>query len=235
LLPCLAHRRLSAMFCAATRPHLLSAHRSAPIAPRWSRSSGCKNAHRGVARSCRAASRPTRSQVLIASGENSGCTTKARRTPLLSEGSQSEDPPETVTIQSNQMVPCSQLQAATDTIGPLIDAANRAFADNPLTPRDLIWPFSAWRGSRIHSAFAAQARSFGPLYSAEVTYKNGVLVPYATKGGVRADAVVGPLNAPLYVVELKSGLSYPTPAETANYMANLPPGTGVCAIAEALD
>jgi hypothetical protein len=74
------------MFCAATRPRLLSAHRSAPIAPRWSRLSGCKNAHRDLAGSYSAASGPTRSQVSIASGENSRCCTKARRTPLLPQG-----------------------------------------------------------------------------------------------------------------------------------------------------
>ena len=83
------------MLSAATRSRLLSTHRWVPIAPRWSRPPERKNAHRGLAGSCRAASRPTRSQVSIASGENSRCCTKARRTPLLPQGNR---PPE---------VPCS--------------------------------------------------------------------------------------------------------------------------------
>jgi hypothetical protein len=84
--PCLAPRRLSAMFCATTRPRLLSTHPSAPIAPRWSRLPKRKNAHRGLATSAKPASAPTHSQVSIASGENSRCCTKARRTPLLPQG-----------------------------------------------------------------------------------------------------------------------------------------------------
>jgi hypothetical protein len=76
------------MFCAATRPHLLSTHLSAPIAPRWSRPSGCKNAHRGPSGLSRSASAPTRSQLLIASGKNTRCSTIAPRTPLLPQGNQ---------------------------------------------------------------------------------------------------------------------------------------------------
>jgi hypothetical protein len=80
------------MFCTATRLRLPSTHLPAPIAPRWSRLSECKNAHRGLSASCRAASRPTRSQVSIASGENSRRCTKARRTPLLPQGNQWHPP-----------------------------------------------------------------------------------------------------------------------------------------------
>ena len=76
------------MLCTATRPRPLSTHLSAPIAPRWSRLPKRKDAHRGLAGSCRAASRPTPSQVLKVSGENAGCVTKARRTPLLPQGNQ---------------------------------------------------------------------------------------------------------------------------------------------------
>jgi hypothetical protein len=90
LLPRLAPRRLSFMLSAATRSRLLSTHRWVPIAPRWSRPPERKNAHRDLAGSCRAASRPTRSQVSIASGENSRCCTKSRRTPLLPQGNQSD-------------------------------------------------------------------------------------------------------------------------------------------------
>ena len=86
LLPWLAPSGLSVMLCTATRPRLLSTHVSAPIAPQWSPPSECKNTHRGLSGLCRGASVPTRSQVSIASGENSRCCTISRRTPLLPQG-----------------------------------------------------------------------------------------------------------------------------------------------------
>ena len=76
------------MSCTATRLRLLSTHLPAPIAPQGPPPSECKNAHRGLSGLCRSASAPTRSQVSIASGENSRCCTKARRTPLLPQGDQ---------------------------------------------------------------------------------------------------------------------------------------------------
>jgi hypothetical protein len=219
------------MFCAATRPHLLSTHLSAPIAPRWSRPSGCKNAHRGPSGLCRSASAPTRSQLLIASGKNTRCRTIAPRTPLLPQGNL--DQLATVTVAANRMVPCDQLQGANNTIQPLLDAANKAYSQYPLRPIDMVWPMSALRGTRIHSFFASEVTGLGPPYSAEVSYLGGVPVPYGTPGSVRADAIVGPINAPLYAVELKSGAALPTASETAAYNANLPPGTGTCSIVEA--
>jgi hypothetical protein len=84
LLPCPAHRRLATMLCAPClpRPRTL-----APTAPRWSRPSGCKNAHRGLAVSCRTTSAATRSQAPSASGKTLRCVRTARRTPLLPQGS----------------------------------------------------------------------------------------------------------------------------------------------------
>jgi hypothetical protein len=96
----------------------------------------------------------------------------------------------------------------------------------------MIWPMSALRGIRIHSYFAGEVTGLGPPYSAEVSYLNGFPVPYGTPGSVRADAVVGPVNAPSYAVELKSGFAVPSTSETAAYRANLPPGTGLCSIVE---
>lgn len=91
------------------------------------------------------------------------------------------------------------------------------------------------RGTYIHTYFAGEVTALGAPYNVEVSYLRGVQVPYGARGSVRVDAVVGPIAAPLYVVELKSGFSYPTPSETAAYNANLPAGTGgVCAIAEGL-
>lgn len=131
------------------------------------------------------------------------------------------------------MLPCDQVNGANNTIQPLLDAATKAYNAYPLRPIDLIWPFSVLRGTYVHSYFAAEVTALGSPYSADVSYKNGMQVPYGTAGSIRADAVVGPIGAPLYAGELKSGFAYPTASETAAYNANLPPGTPVCAIVEA--
>lgn len=75
----------------------LDAHRFTRGARRWSRLPGRKNAHRGLSVLSKPASRPTRSQVPIASGENSPCVTIPRRTPLLQQGSL-----ETVTVTAHR-------------------------------------------------------------------------------------------------------------------------------------
>jgi hypothetical protein len=111
-------------------------------------------------------------------------------------------------------------------------AANAAYANNPLRPYHMIFPFSALRGMSIHSEFAGSLKLTGGLYSAEVSYKNGLVVSYGTFGSVRADGVYGPARSPDYVVELKSGLSVPMPSEIDAYRRNLPAGTKVCAIVE---
>jgi hypothetical protein len=139
----------------------------------------------------------------------------------------------TVTVKTNRMVPCDQLNGANDTIKPLLEAADKAYKEFPLRPIDLVWPLSALRGNRIHSFFAGEVTGLGPPYSAEVSYLSGAQVPYGTRGSVRADAVVGAVSAPLYAVELKSGGALPSASETAAYHANLPPGTGLCSIVEA--
>jgi hypothetical protein len=108
------------MLSAATRSRLLSTHPWVPIAPRWSRPPERKNAHRGLARSCRAASRPTRSQASIASGENSRCCTKARRTPLLPQGDQSatgDDQLEQVVVNAPRTVVPNQNYGPADLTG----------------------------------------------------------------------------------------------------------------------
>jgi hypothetical protein len=127
LLPRLAPRRLSVMLSAATRSRLLSTHRWVPIAPRWSRPPERKNAHRGLAGSCRAASRPTRPQVLIASGENSRRCTKAPRTPLLPQGNQNQDQLETVTVTAKQCTPASSNESFGDQVADAIVGFGDAF------------------------------------------------------------------------------------------------------------
>ena len=66
---------------------------TAPIAPRRSRPSWRKNAHRGLAARCRAASGKSRSQARAASEKNCRSPTTARRTHLLPQTNQ---PPKTL-------------------------------------------------------------------------------------------------------------------------------------------
>jgi RHS repeat-associated protein len=143
---------------------------------------------------------------------------------------------ETVQVTAKRMIPCDQLKGASGTIEPLLYAANQAYSKFPLHPYQRVWPFSAWRGGNIHWFFGMVVSGYGPPYTAAdlVSYKNGVIVPYGTPGSVRPDATVGPLPQPWYVVELKSGFTPPSPLEIANYNANLPTGTPVCAIVEGI-
>jgi RHS repeat-associated protein len=116
-----------------------------------------------------------------------------------------------------------------------IDAANTAYASNPASIATMVVPPLGWlRGIRIHAEFAAIVERAGPKFQAEVSYKNGVPVPYGTPGSVRADGIYGPVASPLYAVELKSGLAVPTPQEIAAYRAHLPPGTALFGIVEML-
>lgn len=97
------------MLCTARYPSLQRTRPSAPIAPRWSRPSGCKNAHRGLAAFRRPASAPTRSQAPSASRKNVRCVRTARRTPLLSQGNQ---PTSEVTVTAQRPNPYSLLTCA---------------------------------------------------------------------------------------------------------------------------
>jgi hypothetical protein len=112
------------------------------------------------------------------------------------------------------------------------EAADRAYKANPMLAGDLVPPPSWIRGIRIHIDFAAEVRALGPGFAAEVSYKNGVPVPYGTKGSIRADAVYGPITHPVFAVELKSGLATVTNAEANAYYANLPWGTRLVPIVE---
>ena len=111
------------------------------------------------------------------------------------------------------------------------DAANEVdAADNYCTGRCkyLPWLKPMRRGQAIHSAFANKVRALGVSYDAEISYKNGVLVPYSTPGSVRADATYGDINRPQFVVELKTGrFNYMSRGEARAYLENLPRGTPV--------
>jgi len=62
-------------------------------------------------------------------------------------------------------------------------------------------------GTLKHSEFAKQVKGLNnPLLQAEVTYKNGQLVPYGTKGGVRLDVVEYNVDGTIKAVyDLKTG------------------------------
>ena len=72
----------------------------APIAPRWSRPSGRKNAHRGLAVCRRPASGKPCSQALVASGKNRRSPTTARRAHLLPQGNPTKKSPVCQALQS---------------------------------------------------------------------------------------------------------------------------------------
>jgi len=65
----------------------------------------------------------------------------------------------------------------------------------------------------------------GPNYSAEVSYLRGRVVSSGTPGSVRADAIVGPTQHPLFAIELKTGGAYISRDDYNKYQSNLPPGT----------
>jgi hypothetical protein len=81
-------------------------------------------------------------------------------------------------------------------------------------------------GTAIHSQFASLIAQEGVTgVSTEISYKGGRVVRYGTAGSVRADVVEGDVNNPTAIYDLKTGNTGLTPAEVANYRANLPVGS----------
>lgn len=92
----------------------------------------------------------------------------------------------------------------------------------------LPWLKTMIRGIAIHKVFAEKVRAADVSYDVEVSYKNGVIVPYGTLGSVRADAIYGDISRPQFVVELKTGrFNYMSRGEARAYLENLPRGTFV--------
>jgi len=111
-------------------------------------------------------------------------------------------------------------------------AAENAISANSYNSTSRIFPFSVWRGTSIHWAFAAEVNTMGNLYNAEVSYKDGIYVKHGTRGSVRADGVYGSVDSPLYVVELKTGAANLSKTEIKSYYEHLPKGTILCGILE---
>ncbi len=80
-------------------------------------------------------------------------------------------------------------------------------------------------GTRVHSAFGSEINAVGRSdLSSEVSYLNGRVVPYATRGSVRLDVVEGSLNSPTAIYDLKTGSASLSPDRIAQIRANLPAG-----------
>jgi hypothetical protein len=110
----------------------------------------------------------------------------------------------------------------------VLDAAEAAANEFPLINSLLGKSIPFLRGIFIHNAFATNIRALGlPEFNAEISYKNGIVVPYGTNGSVRADAVEGPISRPRVVYELKTGGAYVSLYEYNNYKQNLPQGTSL--------
>ncbi|WP_260477038.1 RHS repeat-associated core domain-containing protein, partial [Stenotrophomonas sp. 278] len=85
------------------------------------------------------------------------------------------------------------------------------------------------RGTLIHSELKRLVDQNCPTseYATEVSYKDGVVVPYGTAGSSRADVVFGPVNAPTAVYDLKTGWGYISIGQFDAYGQNLPPDTPI--------
>ncbi|MCZ7627613.1 MAG: hypothetical protein M5U19_00210 [Microthrixaceae bacterium] len=83
----------------------------------------------------------------------------------------------------------------------------------------------AVHGTHVHSSFADELAALGrtDVFS-EISYLNGRVVPYGTKGSVRLDAVVGSPGAPSAIYDLKTGSAALTSSRIAQIRSHLPPG-----------
>jgi hypothetical protein len=74
-------------------------------------------------------------------------------------------------------------------------------------------------GTKVHSEFS-KINVEGT--TSEVSYKNGQVVPYGTKGSVRVDKVAGDINKPSAIYDLKTGGAKVTTKDVAKYMLHVP-------------
>ena len=100
----------------AAAPSGLDDRPSAAVAPRRSRPSGRKNAHRGLAACRRAASGKSRSQALIASGKTPRSPTTARRSHLLQQSNPAQTDYPTVIVPGLSVTVSSTTIQDTSTI-----------------------------------------------------------------------------------------------------------------------
>jgi RHS repeat-associated protein len=83
-------------------------------------------------------------------------------------------------------------------------------------------------GTRAHTEFANIIKSWGdPNFRTEVTYFMGKVKPYGYPGGIRVDVVLGDLDSPRAVFDLKTGSGELTPARIQQIQQHLPGGQSV--------
>lgn len=77
----------------------------------------------------------------------------------------------------------------------------------------------AVHGTKVHTEFS-KAKIEGT--TPEVSYKNGQVVPYGTEGSKRVDRVVGNINNPKAIYDLKTGNAKVTPRNVTQYQQHVP-------------
>ncbi|MCL6475222.1 MAG: RHS repeat-associated core domain-containing protein [Firmicutes bacterium] len=83
----------------------------------------------------------------------------------------------------------------------------------------------AAHGTRVHTEFAKQVQQISRgRIRAEVSYRNGVVVPRGSRGSVRVDAVRGRLDKPKEIWDLKTGGAQLTPKRIEQIRRHLPKG-----------
>jgi RHS repeat-associated protein len=83
-------------------------------------------------------------------------------------------------------------------------------------------------GTEVHAAFKADVQALGnPDLSVEVSYLNQEVVPYGTPGSIRADVVLGPVEAPTAIYDLKTGTAYLSPQRIQQIQSQIPGGSSV--------
>lgn len=112
----------------------------------------------------------------------------------------------------------------------LASEADKSVAVSLSTPfGDL--PIPAWlRGIFVHAQFARLVSAEFGADHAEASYSLGDPVRYGYPGSVRADAIVGPVNAPTIAVDLKTAGAFLTTGQIREYYRNLPEGVLVVEI-----
>ena len=55
-----------------------------------------------------------------------------------------------------------------------------------------------------------------------MSYKGGQVVPYGTRGSVRADVIEGNINSPTSIYDLKTGGAKLTPENISKYNEHVP-------------
>lgn len=141
----------------------------------------------------------------------------ASTTRSLQVGNSMEESGSPPSVARGASTTASVTLVATNTADDLAGAASRA--SSTVGPgRGPVY------GTNVHTAFADEVAALGRTdLFAEVSYLNGQVVPYGTRGAVRLDVVVGSPSAPTAIWDLKTGSAALTQARIAQIQSHLPP------------